>query len=76
MSIQASKKISLIVDKGGKIDKMSITKASVKNIEERIISARVIGLIKAFVDVLLFFNLPILTGDVGSNLHKNIRIYT
>jgi hypothetical protein len=63
------------MDKGGKNDKMNITRASVKNIEDRIISARVIGLIKAFVDVLLFFNLHILTGEVECKLHKKIRIY-
>lgn len=39
------------MDKGEKNDKMNIIEASVKNIEERIISARVIGLIKDFVDV-------------------------
>ena len=55
---------------------MNITKASARNIEDRINSARVIGLIKAFVDVLLFFNLHILTKEVGSNLHKKIRIYS
>jgi len=50
---------------------MSITKASVKNIEDIIISARVTGLIKAFVDVLLFFfNLHVLNGELGSNLPK------
>jgi hypothetical protein len=63
------------MDKGGKNDKMNITKVSVKNIETRIISARVIGLIKAFADVLLFFNLHILTKEVGSNFHKKLRIY-
>jgi len=59
-SIPASKKISPVTDKRGKNDKMSIIKASVKNIEERIISARGTGLIKAFVDVLSFFNVHIL----------------
>jgi hypothetical protein len=44
---------------------MSIIKASVKNIEDRIISATVTGLIKAFVDVLLFFTVHILRGEIG-----------
>ena len=64
------------MDKGEKNDKMNIIKASVKNIEDRIISARVIGLMKAFVDVLLFFNLHILTGEVRSNFNEKIRIYS
>ena len=64
------------MDKGEKNDKMNITRASVRNIEDRIISARVIGLKKAFADVLLFFNLHILTEGFGSNLLKKIRIYS
>lgn len=64
------------MDKGEKNDKMNITKVSAKNIEARIISARVKGLIKTFVDVLLFFNVHIPTGEVGSNLNKKIRIYS
>lgn len=60
MSIQASKNISRTMDKGGKNDKINITRASVMNIENRIISERVIGLIKASVYVLLFFNFYIL----------------
>jgi len=48
------------MDKGGKNDKTNITRASVMNIENRIISERVIGLIKASVYVLLFFNFYIL----------------
>ena len=53
------------MDNGENSDKINITRVSVRNIENRIISARVTGLIKAFVDVLLFFNLHILTGKVG-----------
>jgi hypothetical protein len=62
------------MDKGGKNNEMSTTTASAKNMEKRIISTRGIGLIQAFVDILLFFKLHILTGEVGSNLHNNIRI--
>jgi hypothetical protein len=58
------------VDKGGKNDKMNIIKASVKNIEDRMISTRVTGLIKDFMDVLWFFNLHVLRGEVGSDLHQ------
>jgi len=56
------------MDKGENNDKMNITRTSVMNIENRIISARVKGLIKAFVCVLLFFNLHILSREVGSYL--------
>ena len=64
------------MDKGENNDKNNITRTSVMNIENRIISARVIGLIKVFVDVLSFFNLHVLTWEVGSDLHTKIRIYT
>ena len=64
------------MDKGEKNDKMSITKVSVRNIEDRIISARVTGLMKVFADVLLFIsNLYILNGELGSNLHRKLSIY-
>jgi hypothetical protein len=55
------------MDIGEKNDKTSITRASVRNIEDIIISARVKGLIKIFADVLLFFfNLHILGGEFWS----------
>ena len=64
------------MDKGEKNDKKNITKVFAKNIEARIISARVKGLIKTVVDVLLFFNVHIPAVEVGSDFGKKIRIYS
>ena len=75
-SIQAFKKISLSMDIGEKNDNMSMTKASVRNIEDIIISARVTGLMKVFPGVVLFIsNLYILNGELGTNLHRKLSIY-